>query len=111
MKRKLLAGLCAASAAINAHAGLFGADNWDECILDRMPGVQNNIAAYAVERSCNDEFGPPSVRPQPGIFARYKSADQCVVDKSRGTASFSAAERITVACRRLYDRTPPTPLK
>jgi len=36
-----------------ASAGVFGYDNYWDCILDQMPGVQNDVAAGAVMRQCH----------------------------------------------------------
>lgn len=43
-----------------AEAGLFGPSNYNECILDKMKGVNDDLAAALIARACAEEFAPPS---------------------------------------------------
>lgn len=79
-----------------------GAD-FATCILSTMPGVENDIAAYAVFKSCKSRFpgGFESVPLGSGDKA-YTSADDCTADRSRRTSSYRGAHWISMACTRLY---------
>jgi hypothetical protein len=35
---------------------VFGPKDYDECILENMKGVNNDIAAHAVKKSCREKF-------------------------------------------------------
>ncbi len=39
-----------------AHAGLFGPASFDDCILEKMPGVTSNSAANAIWQACRNKF-------------------------------------------------------
>ncbi len=39
-----------------AYAGLLGPDNFDDCILEKMPGVTSNAAASAIWQACRNKF-------------------------------------------------------
>ena len=82
------------------------AGNFAECILDKMPGVQNDVAARAVFQICNVESpgGIQSVKQgsRIGMFG-YKSGAQCTAKKAGATRSNQGAFLIGTACRQLYD--------
>ena len=40
----------------NAIAGIFGPNNYDECILENMKGTQTEHAALLVANSCASKF-------------------------------------------------------
>jgi hypothetical protein len=52
-------------AVTNSHAGLFGASNYDECVLDSMKGVTSDVAARAIMKSCKDKFAAKGPTPAP----------------------------------------------
>lgn len=107
MKRHIQIGVATLALTTQAHAGMFGASNWYECVLNRMPGVQNNYAASAILKSCYTEFGQPepyAEHPPHGWFARYPSGDACTRAKAAGTGSELGARVLTAACHHLYDR-------
>ncbi len=94
----LAAGLCVAGHALAA--------NMATCLLDKLPGTQNDVAAQAVFQVCSAEHqGGIQAVPQGdgrGMLG-FKSGPECTAKKAGDTRSNRAAELIGVACRRLYD--------
>ena len=88
-----------------AAAPAFAA-NYATCILDKMPGSQNDVAASAVARVCANEYpgGNQAVAQGSGrgMFG-FKSGVACAAKKAGGTQSNRAASIIWAACNRLYD--------
>lgn len=111
LKAILVTTLLGALVTPMAWAGLFGPSSWEECILDRMPGVQNDYAAAAIMTRCNDEFGNPDTVhiPEKGWLTRFSSGDACVAAKASTTASINGARVIVASCHRLFDLPPPPP--
>lgn len=82
------------------------ASNYATCILDKMPGVANDVAAHAVRQVCIAEHpgGMNAVEQGSGRgFFGYDSGAECVVKKAGETRSQSAAATIGAACRKLYE--------
>lgn len=80
--------------------------NFAKCLLDRLPGMQNDVAANAIWRSCNDQNpgGFTAVKQGSGRgWFSFKSGDECTAKKAGDTRSQRAAALISSACRRLYD--------
>jgi hypothetical protein len=49
-----------------SSAGLFGPSNYDECVLDRMQGVQSDLAARVIIAACSSKFSHKEKRsPSP----------------------------------------------
>jgi hypothetical protein len=104
MRLNLLAAFGAVGIAVAAYNGLSGPDNWPECIIDRIPGAQNDYAAAAVIQSCTRDFGDPQLaRIHHSRTARYGSGDLCVMEKGKDTASELGARVLTASCHQLYD--------
>ena len=83
------------------------AANYATCVLDKMPGVANDVAAYAVYNTCHDKY-PGDVEQGSGRgFFGYASSTECIADKARDTRSAKAAQFVGVACRKLYDEPNP----
>jgi len=80
------------------------------CILDKMPGMQNDAAAYAVSTLCLQKNpGGFSVIEQGsgrGLFS-YDSGAECAAKKAAGTPSLIGGRLIYVACNKLYDKPKP----
>jgi hypothetical protein len=97
MKPLLLALLMVAA---TAHA------DYAECILDKVPGMANAPAAFAVHRSCTNEhplqYSAISKGHARGIFG-FSDGEACIIKKGRDTAQYNAAFMIAAACRCLYD--------
>lgn len=99
MKKSIyLAGLVFSASA--------AAGNYETCILDRMPGAQNDAVAIAVVRLCKEKY--------PGILNAalqgegrgwfgYDSGAACAAKKAANTPNNRAARIIFYACNRLYD--------
>ena len=86
------------------------AANFATCLLDKLPEVQNDVAAQAVYQVCNAShpgaFGPVRQGSGRGWFS-FKSGADCTMKKAGETRSHRAASLIGIACRRLYDEDGP----
>ncbi len=86
------------------------AGNFATCLLDKMPGIQNDVAANAVYQSCiathPGAFAPIKQGAGRGWFG-YKTGADCTAEKAGATRSNRAAVLIGVACRKLYDEQTP----
>lgn len=95
-----------------AGPSLAVADNYAECLLDKLPGVQNQSATIAAVRLCEADYpgGFASVKQGTGrgFFASYDSGHECVLDMTSNTRHQRAASIISSACFRLYNK-PPKP--
>ena len=82
------------------------AGNFATCLLDKLPGVQNDVAAQAVFQVCAAKhpggFAGVTQGSGRGWFS-YKSGPDCTMEKAGETRSLRAAGLIGAACRRLYD--------
>ena len=82
------------------------AANYATCVLDKMPGVANDVAAHSVYQLCLQEHpGGLAAVPQGsgrGFFG-YDSGAECTAKKAGDTRSQRAAYIIGGACRKLYD--------
>lgn len=87
------------------------AGNFATCLLDKLPAVQNDVAANAAYQACNSAYpgGLASVAQGTGRgWFSYKTGADCTLKKAGDTRSNRAAGLIGAACRRLYDE-PPKP--
>lgn len=93
----LAACLCVAAPALAA--------NMATCLLDKLPGTQNDVAAQAVFQVCSADH-PGGIQAVPQGDGRgmrgFKSGPECTAKKAGDTRSTRAAELIGVACMRLY---------
>lgn len=88
-----------------AFAGHASAANFATCILDKLPGTQNDVAAQAIYQVCKSKHGGLQAVAQGsgrGLFG-YASGAECTAKKAGETRSNQAAHMIGVACRKLYD--------
>lgn len=86
------------------------AGNFATCLLDKLPAVQNDIAANAAFQACTGTFpgGFASVPQGAGRgWFSYKTGADCTLAKASDTRSNRAAGLIGVACRKLYDEPGP----
>lgn len=100
------------SKAATGAALLFGlaaptmAANHATCLLDKLPGTANDVAAQAVRQLCLSEnpggLDAVSQGSGRGMFG-FKSGPECTVKKAGDTRSNQAAYMIARACRKLYD--------
>lgn len=93
--------------ALLVAPSLASAGNYATCLLDKLPGLQNDNAAYAAGQVCSakypERFASIPQGASRGIFA-FDSGAECALDKSGETRSRTAAFQIRLACNRLYDR-------
>lgn len=97
-----------AAIALLAAAPAFAA-NFATCLLDKLPGTQNDVAAQAVYQVCKSKHGGLQAVAQGsgrGLFG-YDSGAECTAKKAGDTRSNQAAHMIGVACRKLYDEPNP----
>jgi hypothetical protein len=93
--------------ALLAFSGLAQAGNFATCLLDELPGVQNNNAAGAAYQVCSAKYPERYAGVAQGSgrgFWGYESGAECALKKARDTRSQDAAGMMRVACNRLYDR-------
>lgn len=64
MKMGSILFLILSLSSIPVQAGWFGPSNYDECIIESMKGVQSNIAARLIYKSCKKKF-PTTRNSQP----------------------------------------------
>lgn len=91
-------------------AGPVFAANYATCVLDKMPGVANDVAAHAVRQVCRAEHpsGMDGIPQGSGRgFFGFKSGAECTLKKAGDTRSQSAAATIGAACRKLYEEDGP----
>lgn len=100
-----LALLCLVSAPV------FAAGNYAECILEKIPGVQNDAVAGAIARTCLAEHpgGINAVEQGSGRseWFGYNSGNECVIKKGEKVASRIGGNLLTGACNKLYDPVQP----
>ena len=89
-------------APATSKAGVFGYDNYWECILDKMDGVKNNAVAREVIRECKSKKLTTYVKEKGSLFGT--TASECVQDNADDVASELGAARVKSACYRLYPR-------
>lgn len=83
--------------------------NFAECLLDKLPGTANDVAAHAIMQTCTAKHpgGFQSVVQGSGRgWFGFKSGPECTAKKAADTRSNRAAQLISVACRNLYDKPP-----
>lgn len=87
-------------------AGPVFAANYATCILDKLPGTQNDVAAQANMQVCLSKY-PGGIKSVPqgqgrGLFG-FDSGAECTAKKASDTRSNRAAVLMGIACRQLYD--------
>ena len=91
-------------ASFSGKAGWFSdPTNFHECILERLPGVQNDLAAIAETNQCRQEF-PDFTPPEKAshLFTGPETVDECLRKYAHDTPSNYAANQIRDACFQLY---------
>jgi hypothetical protein len=87
------------------NAGIFGECNYYECILDKMPGVENDVAAYQISRVCSSKCTDMSEKNKTSFgFSGKMTASKCAVKYAKKTQSEVGARIITRACYSLYPK-------
>lgn len=94
--------------ALLTFPALAQAGNYATCLLDKLPGVQNQAATSAAVQMCQTDYpGAWATVPQGdgrGLFASYRSGSECTLEKSKDTRFVPAAQLISSACHRLYNK-------
>lgn len=89
-------------------SGLAMADNYATCLLDKLPGVQNQGASYSAVKLCQSEYpgGLANVEQGSGrgLLASYDSGDECTYEKAKDARYTGAVRIIADACMRLYNK-------
>jgi hypothetical protein len=86
--------------------GLASASNYATCLLDKLPGLENDQAAAAAIQVCRADHpgGLEAVTQGDGRgMLGYDSGADCALDQSGDTRSRTAAYQIRLACDRLYN--------
>lgn len=85
------------------HAGILGANNYWECILDDMQGVKNDRVAKAVTQSCFAKFPDTSepIAVNAPLFGA-QTRNECYVTYGKEATSFRALKQIRMSCHFLY---------
>ncbi|MFK8398184.1 hypothetical protein M2D07_006695 [Pseudomonas sp. BGr12] len=86
---------------------LASASDFATCLLDELPGAQNDNVAYAAAQVCGSKFPARYDGVAQGSgrgFFGYDSGAECALAKSKDTRSSRAAGMIRVACNKLYDK-------
>lgn len=82
------------------------AANFATCVLDKLPGTANEVAAQAIYQLCRSEhpggLDAVSQGSGRGIFG-FKSGPECTAKQAGDTRSNQAAYMIGRACNRLYN--------
>lgn len=82
------------------------AENFATCLLDELPGIQSDIAAYSVRKVCATKYPGMLDAVEQGSgrgWFGYGSGAECIAKKAAKTPSRVAAGMITAACNKLYD--------
>lgn len=98
--------IIAAHLMLLASAPVF-AGNFATCLLDELPGTQNDNTAGAAYQVCSAKYPEKYNGVEQGSgrgLLGYDSGAECAVDKAKDTRSQNAAGMIRVACNRLYDK-------
>ena len=101
MKAVALLAVCVIAAPSISMAGDFAT-----CLLDKLPGVQNDPAAHAAWQVCLSKHPAGMVGVKQGSgrgFFSFGSGSQCTLKTAGDTRSGRAAAMVGVACRKLYD--------
>lgn len=101
MKRLIVVGL-ALCMSLSSHAGWFGPDTFDGCILDKMPSVANALAANLVLANCSP-YARADAGTGRGLLAKFANGAECFRDKGKAVGDNLAATYIYAACHQLYD--------
>jgi len=96
-----------AAVALFCCSPLALAGDYASCLLDELPGIENDTAAYAAAQVCGSKFPTRYDGVAQGSgrgFFGYDSGAECALAKSKDTRSSRAAGMIRVACNKLYDK-------
>jgi hypothetical protein len=85
------------------NAEVFGECSYHECILDEMPGVENDFAAGQIARLCYSKCKDRSKKIKTKYsFSGKMTAVKCTAKYSKNTKSERGSRMINHACYSLY---------
>ncbi|MCW5206571.1 hypothetical protein VU08_06550 [Desulfobulbus sp. F5] len=84
--------------------GWFGPSNFDECILDRMPGVKNDTVASETREICRKEFPNQREVKKKSAIIGIKNSSECVLKYAKDETSPLSARLIKTSCYKLYPK-------
>lgn len=90
-------------AALTLAAAPAWAANYATCLLDKLPGTQNDSAASAIVSVCRSKYQGEVKQGSGRGFFGYDSGAECLADKAKETRSSRAANLMGWACDRLYE--------
>ena len=89
---------------LGASASIFGSSNFYECILDNMPGTENNQVAAKIYLKCQKEYPNKSnIKKKSSIFG-IKTRSECILEYAKNTSNQLVAANISSACYKLYPK-------
>lgn len=107
---QLMLQVLVATAALLLTSAVY-ADNFAECLLEKLPGVQSQPATNAALQICKKKYPANWASVEQGsgrgFFAAYDSGYECALDIGRDTQQRQAAFLITKSCKLLYDERVP----
>lgn len=93
--------------AILSVAPVAVAENFAECLLDKLPGVRNRPTTLAALNLCRGKypgtFGSVPQGAGRGFFAKFDSGGECTLELGRDITDQQGAFLVAKACKLLYD--------
>ena len=87
----------------SAEAGLFGYSDQCECILNKMDGVHNDIAAGMIVLECRKEFSDKKCKSRTNSFFSM-SFRECISKYGKNVSGEFAVNAVMGMCRRIYGK-------
>ena len=81
--------------------GLFGYDNFHECILDTMPGISSHKMVKKMYKDCRKGHSPSAYIEKQRPYFGIKTADECIGEYGEDYSQ-AGIGRIRTACYALY---------
>lgn len=80
-----------------AHARLPDTPEYDDCVLQHLPGVELDLAASLIIQACTENYKSFSF-----TLSRRHTYNECLLEYLQGVDSTQAALEIRSACSRRY---------
>ena len=83
------------------------AGNYATCLLDKMPGIENDAIAMATNKVCLDKYPGGFNNVQQGSgrgYFSYDSGAECAAKIGSKTRSLTAGRMIFASCNVLYEK-------
>ncbi len=87
------------------HIAFADTDGYWDCILDKMPGVENDVTAYSIRRLCSQKnnYNPNIPATKRTGWFDFESGAECTAKKSKDTRSTLGARAVMSACYAFYE--------